>query len=169
VLSVGFQDRPFRVMPEATRKAALERALVLRAAAERIAVPLLLTEVDPRAQGRTLALLSHDTAFDHRLLSAWSSEALRERLAALSARDLILFGIETHIGVAHTAEDLLAAGYRVHVVVDACLARREQDADRALARLDRLGVWITTVDAVIYSLIDDTRDPAYHDLSRAPR
>lgn len=169
LLALGLQDRPFRALPEPVRRIAFDRALALRTTAERIGLPTLIAELDPRSQGRTLAQLSHDTAFEHRLLSAWSCAELRERLVTLAPRDVVLFGMETHLTVAHTTEDLLEAGYRVHVVADACLCRTTDDAERALHRLDRLGAWITTTHAVIYSLVDDTRDPVFHELIRSLR
>lgn len=56
------------------------------------------------------------------------TDEVREALAKIPERkDIILYGIETHVCVQQTALDALAMGYNVHVLADGCSSQREFD------------------------------------------
>jgi nicotinamidase-related amidase len=54
-------------------------------------------------------------------------ESFNERLDQLRKRQIILSGIETHVCILQTANDLIQKGYEVHVVADAACSRRKLD------------------------------------------
>ncbi len=76
-----------------------------------------------------------------------------EKLNQLSARNIILAGVETHICIAQTALELLP-GFNVHVVGDATSSRSLENRDMALQRLRYGGVVITTTEMMIYELLE---------------
>jgi nicotinamidase-related amidase len=63
---------------------------------------------------------------------------------------VLLAGIESHVCVQQTAFDLLAAGFRVYVAVDAVAARHEIDHLTALRRMESSGATLTTTEAALF-------------------
>ncbi|TWT36414.1 putative isochorismatase [Posidoniimonas corsicana] len=118
-----------------------------------LGVPAAATEQYPEKLGPTVPELTEHLAgsaaaklmFSCRecgdLLSGWQSDG-RERV--------LLAGIETHVCIQQTALDLLAAGFRVYVAVDAVSSRREVDHQTALRRMESAGATLTTTEAALF-------------------
>jgi len=71
--------------------------------------------------------------------SAFADSALVEHLRASGRRVLVLSGVATEIVVQRTALDALAAGYDVHVAVDACGGVDARTEDAAWRRIVAAG------------------------------
>ena len=84
--------------------------------------------------------------------NCFGSPEFRRRLAAMNRGTLVVAGIETHICVAQTALSGVAR-HRIHVVADATSSRSLNDKELALARLRRAGVIITSLEMLIYELL----------------
>jgi isochorismate hydrolase len=63
---------------------------------------------------------------------------------------VLVCGIETHVCVAQTVFDLLAAGYQAFVAVDAIGSRHALDHEVALRRMESSGATLTTVEAALF-------------------
>jgi nicotinamidase-related amidase len=85
--------------------------------------------------------------------SAYKCRKFIEKLKELSARNIILAGIETHICITQTALELLS-DFNVYVVSDATSSRSLENRDMAFQRLRYSGVVITTTEMVIYELLE---------------
>lgn len=59
-------------------------------------------------------------------------------------KTVVLYGIETQVCILQTAQDLLALGYHVVLVVDAVTSMQHSDRNIALAALQQLGVRLTS-------------------------
>ncbi|HMV66551.1 MAG TPA: isochorismatase family protein [Myxococcota bacterium] len=165
LLLIDVQDRLYRTLPDDQRRPVLDHLTTLRLTAQRLDLPVVACELDPRAHGRTIPQLGGLPVVEHTRLSAASSDDLG---AQLGDRDqVVLAGLETHLAVAQTALDLLDRGLGVWLVVDACLDRRPRDAEVALARLARAGAWVTSTSATLFEWVDHVHDPLYQELVRA--
>ena len=78
---------------------------------------------------------------------------------------VLLCGIETHVCVAQTAFDLLSAGYRVYVPVDAVGSRYALDHETALRRMETSGVILTTSEAAMFELCQTAGTPEFKKIS----
>jgi len=123
--------------------------------AEIIRMPVVLTEQENL--GATIkeirAELDGLTPITKIEFSACKCGKFIEKLNQLSARNIILAGVETHICIAQTALELLP-GFNVHVVGDATSSRSLENRDMALQRLRYGGVVITTTEMMIYELLE---------------
>ena len=79
---------------------------------------------------------------------------------------LLLSGIEAHVCVQQTALDLLAAGWRVYVAVDAVGSRFEIDSRTAIRRMDSSGVTLTTTEAALFEWCREAGTPQFKEISR---
>jgi nicotinamidase-related amidase len=62
---------------------------------------------------------------------------------------VLVVGIETHVCVQQTVLDLMAAGYRIYVAVDAVGSRHAIDYETALRRMDSAGAVLTTTESAL--------------------
>jgi hypothetical protein len=122
-------------------------------------VPALVSEQYPRGLGRTAPEvgLQDEPLIEKTVFSAVRAEGFR-----LDGRDqAIVCGIETHVCVSQTVHDLLHRGIEVHVPADAVGSRHELDYTRGLERLDRSGAVVTTVEAVLFELLERAGTPEF--------
>jgi nicotinamidase-related amidase len=97
--------------------------------------------------------------------SAAAEPAFIDALEAAGRRELILCGIEAHVCVLQTAEDLAKLGYAVSVVADAAASRREIDAAFAYSRMAGEGITVTTVEALLFEIVKDSTHPMFRQIS----
>ena len=79
---------------------------------------------------------------------------------------VLLAGIEAHVCVQQTALDLMAAGFRVYLTVDAIGARHEVDYQTALRRMESAGATLTTTEAALFEWCQCAGTPQFKEISR---
>ena len=74
---------------------------------------------------------------------------------ALRARErrAVVAGIEAHVCVNQTVLDLLDRGVEVHVVADAVGSRSDANRDLGLAKAERAGAWLSSVETALFELL----------------
>lgn len=148
----------------------LERSKVLIAGCKALEIPVLLTEQYPEGLGPTVpeiqtALEDADCQrFEKRRFSLVEEE-LEIELRALGRSHLILCGIETHVCVAQSAEDLMDQGYRVHLAVDAISSRYPEDKRIALQQLQHDGAKLASVEGLLFRLMRCSTHPSFKEIS----
>src|SRR5512132_76870 len=119
----------------------IARTAILVEAAGRLAVPVLVSEQYPKGLGPTderlapLLLAVAAEIMPKQAFSAARDPAIRERLARLGRRQVVLCGMETHVCVLQTALGLKEAGYEVAVAVDAIGSRLPERRVLGLERM----------------------------------
>lgn len=74
---------------------------------------------------------------------------------------VVLFGRETHATVEQTALDLLRFGYEVHVVIDCTISRSEDDRNMAIDRMKSHGIFVETLESLLYKFVEGIESPNY--------
>ncbi|MGI8979151.1 MAG: hydrolase [Pirellulaceae bacterium] len=90
---------------------------------------------------------------------------LFEALGQKGIHRILVCGIEAHVCVQQTVHDLLAAGFRVYLAVDAVGARGWLDCETALQRMDSAGATLTTVEAALFEWCDVAGTPEFKQIS----
>lgn len=138
---------------------------LLSRAARALDLPVVLTTQYAKGLGRTQAevaeLAPTATPFDKTTFSAMGSPAFQQTLNASGRRTLLLCGIEAHICVLQTGLDALAAGYQVHLVVDATSSRSPRNADLGRRRLEVSGAVLSSTEMAIYELLGSSDAAAF--------
>lgn len=126
------------------------------------------TEQYPRGLGPTaaelLARLPEPVAAKTRF-SCLGCEELFSELAGAGIQRYLLCGIEAHVCVQQTALDLLSAGHRVYLAVDAIGSRHAIDKEIALRRMDSAGVTLTTTEAALFEWCEDSARAEFKTIS----
>jgi hypothetical protein len=137
-----------------------------------LGVPAVATEQYPQGLGGTLPLLRERIAGDIPEKLHFSCGACGELFASLADQNihkLLLCGIEAHVCVQQTALDLIAAGFRVYLAVDAIGARGEIDKEIALRRMESSGATLTTTESALFEWCEKSGTPQFKAISQLVR
>lgn len=131
----------------------------LLAAARILQIPRIVTEQYPKGLGPTVQAVGLE---DEQPIEKTVFSAVRAEGFDLQGRDqAIVCGIEAHVCVSQTVLDLLEAGVRVHVPADAVGSRHPIDYERGLMRLERAGASVSTVETVLFELLERAGTPEF--------
>lgn len=171
LMVIDIQERLTSSMPAGVRDRVIEQVSVLLAAAESLAIPVLVTEQYPKGLGPTeKALLnklpSNTPVIEKTNFSSAKVESVVESLQQSGRKQVFLAGMETHICVLQTALDLLKQGYDVFVVEDAVSSRAKGNQFNALQRLRLAGAVITNVESLLFEWLGDAKHPAFKQLAK---
>lgn len=119
--------------------------------AQRLEIPVLVSEQYPQGLGSTLKTFHHyfnqQECIDKVSFSCMGESKYTDRLKQFQ-KQLVLIGIETHVCVLQTALEMRSEGYDVFVVVDAVSCRGEQNMKYGLKRMKQEGVQLVTSEMV---------------------
>jgi nicotinamidase-related amidase len=154
VVDVQEGFRPYPVFAEVASACAklLEAARILE-------LPALISEQYPKGLGHTAPELG---VLDEPRIEKTVFSAVRADGFDLAGREqAIVCGIEAHVCVSQTVHDLLDIGVEVHVPADAVGSRHANDCERGLARMESAGAVISTVESVLFELLERAGTPEF--------
>ena len=128
-------------------------------AARILGVPTLVSEQYPKGLGHTAPEVGLQD--EPRIEKSVFSAARAEGFDLHGRPQAIVCGIETHVCVSQTVQDLLEEGLEVHVPADAVGSRHELDYERGLRRMERAGAVIGTVESVLFELLERAGTPEF--------
>jgi nicotinamidase-related amidase len=140
---------------------------VLVQGARVLGLPVLVTEQYPKGLGETVPEIAQYLDGVHRLAKVRFSAVEAEGFPAAlgDVRDQVLLcGIEAHVCVNQTAEDLLATGREVHVVTDAVTSRTAENRDLGLHKMERSGAVLTSVETALFELLRAAGTPEFKEI-----
>lgn len=159
---VDIQTRLVPAIAEA--EAMIANARRLKEAAGLLGVPVLLTEQNPDALGRTVPEVSGGEVVAKMAFDVTRQDGFLARVP--EEAEVILAGCEAHICVLQTAFGLMAAGRRVRVVRDAVGSRRIENREAALARLAAHGADIVTTEMAVFEWLGTAAHPRFREVVR---
>jgi len=166
LLIVDVQGKLITMIPQYRRIIwNLERLL---SAAEILGLPREATEQYPQGLGPTVPELAQRLGpiSDKVTFSCGGCPGLWSAFDRSRIRRLVVAGIEAHVCIQQTVFDLLAAGFRVYLPVDAIGARYEIDYQTALRRMDSAGAVLTTTESAIFEWCETAAAPEFKQISR---
>ena len=161
-------------------EAILSNVQRLLATAEILGVAVIATEQYPKGLGPTVPSLAESIARcsskwlpeglpDKTMFSCRECESVFSKLQAGGIHNLLLSGIETHVCVAQTALDMIAAGFNVQLCVDATGSRFALDHEVAIRRLEAEGCTITTTEAAMFELCERAGSDSFKAMAKLLR
>ena len=122
-------------------------------------IPMIATVEDASVEidmcSNLKALLTQgQRIYNKRIFSLHGQDDIREALEQLDKRDVVLVGLETDVCIAHSAIELLDAGYRVCVIEDATGSPWPHHL-AGLRRMEQTGVIITNTKGIYFEWIRD--------------
>ena len=143
---------------------------VLVQAARTLGLPVLVTEQYPKGLGATVpevaAHLEGISPIEKLCFSAFEADGFYAALNEGDRDQVLLCGIEAHVCVNQTAEDLLADNREVHVARDAVTSRTEENRDLGLHKMERSGAVVTSVETALFELLRAAGTPEFKEIQR---
>ena len=144
----------------------LKNAVIMAKAAQILNIPMIITEQYPKGLGSTVVEIT-DGIGTANFFEKTSFSAFEEIKDALpKKKQIILFGIETHICVSQTTEELIRNGYEVYVVKDACGSRAETEYLAGLERMRDNGAHILTTEIALFEWLGTAKHPKFKDVQK---
>lgn len=170
---VDVQERLFAAMDVDCRDEVVKNIKILLTSAQRLGLPVLVTEQYPKGLGHTLpelgALLSDARPLEKTTFSCCAAQGFVDRLRGLGADHVILTGLEAHVCVLLTALDLLGRQFRVSVVADAVCSRRPENRELGLAQARQAGAVVTATETVVFQLLGRADTDDFRELAKLLR
>lgn len=169
LLVIDVQDRLFSLVE---RQCDVTHAIELTIKGANILnLPIIVTEQYPEKMGRTIEILRNALGDRYqpvgkRTFSCLAEEGLNKQVLDLPVDYWILVGIEAHVCILQTAKALLKAGKEVIILNDAISARSIYDYSTAIAELRDCGARISSVETILFELLQDSRLPEFKEISQ---
>jgi nicotinamidase-related amidase len=128
-------------------------------AARILELPRIVSEQYPKGLGHTAPEVGLQD--EPRIEKTVFSAARADGFDLDGRRQAIVCGIEAHVCVSQTVHDLLDRGVDVHVPADAVGSRHQLDYERSLERLERAGAVVSTVESVLFELLERAGTPEF--------
>jgi len=163
LMVIDIQERLAPVMKY--RDQVIDNTNLLLATAKKLAVPVIVTEQNPKGLGKTVPALNIETGmvFEKITFCGCTPEVLAA-LNRLARKKIIVAGMETHVCVLQTVRGLLEHGYQVFVVGDAVCSCTKQNYKNALSQLLQMGSVVTNTETVFFDMLKQANTPEFREL-----
>lgn len=167
---VDLQTKLSAVMPAEMASLTTANTIRLLEAANKLDIPLLVTEQYPQGLGATEERISNSFSlstpiFDKTGFSCCASTGFCDALQTSERKQIILVGQETHVCILQTALELLQRGLQVFVVADAVSSRNPEHKINALQRMQQQGVIVTNYESVLFEWLRTASHPEFKAIS----
>jgi nicotinamidase-related amidase len=167
---IDVQELLMKKMEPEIGKNVIQNIRILLAFAKEMTIPILITEQYPKGLGKTVPEIKKELgplpSIEKVSFSCCRVKAFNDKLNQSARNQAILTGIETHVCVLQTANDLIQKGYEVHVVADAICSRRKLDWEIGLRWIEKKGAMISTTEIIAFQLLKEAGTEEFRGLSK---
>lgn len=167
-LIIDIQERLVPAMFE--KETLIKNCSILIEGLTALSIPMLVTQQYTKGLGETAdeikAVIPDFSFIEKRDFSCCDEPAVMEELKSLSAKNIIICGIESHVCVLQTAVDLKAAGYNPVVVTDCVSSRVPQSIEIAKERFRYEGILMTSYESILFELTRSSAAPEFKAISK---
>jgi isochorismate hydrolase len=167
---VDVQDVLIKKMNQGVAENVIRNIRILLAFAKEMTIPILITEQYPKGLGKTIPEIKMElesiVPIEKVSFSCCGVETFNHQLNQLERKQVILTGIETHVCVLQTADDLIQRSYEVYAVADAVCSRRKLDWEMGLRWMKKKGAMIPTTEIIAFQLLKEAGTEEFRRLSK---
>jgi nicotinamidase-related amidase len=160
----------FGVASGIDRQLLVNNVLLLAHGAKLFGVPTILTTVETESFSgpmwpQLLDVFPSQKPIERTGMNSWDTPAFRDAIKATGKKNIILSGLWTEVCITWPTLNMIAEGYNIYVVEDACAGTSPAAHDAALSRMVQAGaVRMTTVSTVLEFQRDWANRDHYNDL-----
>jgi len=170
LIIVDVQELLMKQMDQEVGKNVIRNICTLIAFAKKMSIPILITEQYPKGLGKTVSKIKKELGsvlpIEKVSFSCCGVETFNGQLNQWARKQVILTGIETHVCVLQTANDLLQKGYETHIVADGICSRRKMDWEIGLRWMEKRGAMISTTEIIAFELLKEAGTEEFRELSK---
>ncbi|MEY6431036.1 isochorismatase family protein [Thioalkalicoccus limnaeus] len=170
LLIIDAQEKLAAAMPPAELADTIANINRLSSAAQLLSVPIIWAEQNPQGLGRTVeAIRCHlpaDVAPTEKTCFSSCTAGGFERALTQepSRKQVVLVGLDAHIGVLQTASGLRRWGYQVFVAADGICCRRPEHKDNALERMRDCGLHVASTESIAFEWLADSTHERFREV-----
>ncbi len=166
VLIIDIQERLVSVL---NKDVVVANAVKVASAAKLLNVPVLLTEQYPKGLGNTVQALrevlpENSEVVEKTYFNALLEEGMKDKIKSYGKKQIVIFGIETHICVYQTASALVEEGYDVYVIKDACASRNKYEFKQGIDAMVANGVKVSCVEIALFDWLKGAKNPKFKEV-----
>lgn len=162
VLMIDIQER---LVASLEKNTIVSKAQKIFDGAQLLEVPVLVTEQYRKGLGNTVLPLSSDIqVVEKTCFNALLEDGMLDKIKAYGKKQIVIFGIETHICVYQTACALMEAGFEVYVVKDACASRDKSEFKQGIESMQAQGAKILTVEMLLFAWLEGSKNPKFKEV-----
>lgn len=153
LIIVDVQGKLAEIMHESD--ALLQQLSVLIRGVKSMGLPVIWMEQIPEKLGPTkaqIAELLDGEPLSKNTFSGWQTEAIAAAIRTAGCENWLVAGIETHVCVYQTVADMLAEGFKLHLVTDAVSSRVLANKQLAIDKMAAMGASLTSVEMALFEL-----------------
>ncbi len=167
VLIIDFQDKLVNAVYD--KEKTERKAEIIAKAANMLEIPIIFTEQYPKGLGETIASIKSAVGekccfYEKTSFSALDNPIISDAIDKFNKKQIVVFGIETHICVSQTVNALIAKGYEVTVISDACASRAEIEHIAGLQRIKDNGASIVTTEIALFEWLKSSKHPKFKEI-----
>lgn len=171
---IDMQERLLGAFADDRRQTVIDRTHLAIDVANVLRIPTIVSEQYPKGLGPTLATITDrlGAAFapvEKLAFSCGRSPEFTKALDATGRKDILIAGVEAHVCVLQTVNDLVRTGYHVFVMADAVTSRRDADKSAGLALMDRAGAVVGTAEIFAFQLLERAGSDEFKAISKLVR
>lgn len=167
-LIIDVQEKLMPVMAESD--ALEERMNILIRGLRMLEVPMVVTQQYTKGLGPTIPSIREsvgsETYLEKLTFSCYDEDEIRRQIKESGCKNVLVFGIESHICVLQTCIDLKDAGYMPILVTDCISSRKSADKEGAILRAIGEGILMTTTEAILFELTGRAGTPVFKEISK---
>ena len=134
-----------------------------------LGIPIFVTEQYPKGLGHTAAeimrvLPAEAPIIEKTAFSSCGAAQLELGLNDVSAKQIVVCGLETHVCVNQTVHDLLDRGFAVHILTDCVASRAKRNRRNGLAKMFAGGAVQSSVEMALFELMRDARHEKFKEV-----
>jgi len=120
-------------------------------------IPIFYSEQYPNGLGQTVEEIRNELqneAIQKMTFSCTGADTLFTKLKQNQIEQIVVCGVETHVCVQQTVLDLMGSNFQVDLPVNATSSRFKIDHKTAINRMLKHGCEITSVESVLFELLE---------------
>jgi nicotinamidase-related amidase len=158
----------FGVASGIDRQLLMNNVLMLAKGAKEFGVPVILTTVETESFSgamwpQLLDVFPEQTPIERTGMNSWDTPAFREAIKATGKKNILLSGLWTEVCITWPTLQMLAEGYNIYVVDDACAGTSPAAHDAALSRMTQAGAVRMTAVATVLEFQRDWAHREHYD------
>ena len=141
----------------------------LMKAASILNIDTIVTEQYPKGLGQTIESIKNIKDFtivEKNTFSAIQTPEFVNKFNNLKNKNILIFGIETHICILQSVIDLLENSYNVFIIENCSSSRDVNNHKTALEVMKQKGAYVITLEIALFNLIKSSKHSKFREIQQ---
>ncbi len=165
IIAIDIQEKLVNMLKN--KEEIAKNSIKILKAASILGVDTILSEQYPKGLGSTISEIKEIKDFkivEKTTFSALKTQEFKKEFDKFNNKNVLIFGIETHICVLQSVIDLIKENYNVFVIKDCCASRSKTNYKTALELLKQEGAKIITLEIALFEFLKSSKHPNFKEV-----